>query len=111
VDADEPKAIGRLYTVRLSIEGMRHVIEQCLIDHDGALRATVEAELSKAVAGFDFAAAVRQEAVQVVRTVVRRSIERAVTGAFSDPTVTAFLLDTVSAHLRSLFDPKRGGVT
>lgn len=106
--ADEKtRAIGGLYTVRLTVEGMKHAIEQCLIDHDSSLRASVEAELKAVVARFDFGEAVREAATSVLRTTVTQALDRAVRDAFMDPSVNQQLNDMVREHLRTVLTNKR----
>ena len=100
------RPIGGLYYVRLTIEGIKHQIEQALIDHDGAMRATVEKELRDAVDRFDFSAAVRRAAEESIRSLVHNAIERAVRDAFADSTVNEAFNDLLISHLRDVFKKK-----
>ena len=96
----EMKPIGGLYYVRLTIEGMKHSIERALIDHDGSLRKTVEAELKAAVERFDFAAAVKRSVEEVLRTVVAQSLDRAIRDVVSVGSVRAKIEDIVTGLFR-----------
>lgn len=97
-------AIAGLYRVRLTVEGMKHSIEQVLLDHDGTLRATVEHEVKAAVDKFDFAGCVKSSAEAVIRTLVSQAIDRAVRDAFLDPQVNSMLNLTIIEHLRQVLN-------
>ena len=107
VKLPQSKPIGGLYTVHLSIEGMKHQIEQCLLDHDGSLRATVEQELKVAVGQFDFNREVSKCAESAIKSLVSQAIERAVREAFRDDSVSQSLNDIIVNHLRTVLKEKK----
>ncbi len=96
---NDPKTLAGLYRVRLTVDGMKHSIEQCLLDHDGTLRASVEAEVKAVVAAFDFQAEVRRLASDVLKQVMQEAFRSAFYDAREEPEVKALFRDAIRKAL------------
>lgn len=98
----KPKVIGGLYSVRMTLEGIRHSIEQVLLDHDGSLRATVETELKNAIAQFDFPGEVQHCARDVIHRLVGQVVEQEIRNSFNDPEISKLLKSILADNLKNI---------
>ncbi len=97
---DKARPVAGLYHVRLSIEGLKHQIMTCLVDHDDTLRASIEHELAAVVEHFDFGAVVRQEAQTCLREVVKAAVGSAIHRTLQEEDVQQTLRDRIARMLR-----------
>jgi hypothetical protein len=77
----ERKTLAGLYTVELSIQGLRHRVVTALADHDGTMQASVQAAVDAAIEKFDFPGEVQRICHDLIRQEVGNAIRQSITDA------------------------------
>lgn len=75
--ADNSRPTAGLFTVRLTIDGVRHQVASMLADREGTIKASIEHEMNVAVASFDFAREVKRATEACLEEMIREAVRRA----------------------------------
>lgn len=78
---DRIRLPGMPFTVRLTLDGIRHQVQVALGDYDGQIRQTIEDQLKAVIEHYDFAAEVRRAAESVLAETIRREVQSALSSA------------------------------
>ena len=96
-------AMAGIFTVRLTVDGLRHSIIAALPAHEKTMRESMERAVDEAVKAFDFKTEVKKAAAKELQEMVRYSVAAALAEAMRSEKVQAALEGAMLLSLREQF--------